>query len=138
MAGQRDLKPDTLSKNIKRMEKRGSADFSSIERLRLDIRDMLSNYAPADIYIMDETGLFYRAQQDRSLATQLLMGRKSDKERLSIVICTNENGTDKLPLLVIGSAKQPLDHRRNHGGNIEQYGIKWRANKKSCMTTILF
>ncbi|KAI0999323.1 hypothetical protein K3495_g8874 [Podosphaera aphanis] len=80
----------------------------------------------------------YRAQQDRSLATQLLMGRKSDKERLSIVICPNENGTDKLPLWVIGSAKQPRDHRRNHGGNIEQYGIKWRTNKKSWMTTILF
>ncbi|KAI1006816.1 hypothetical protein K3495_g1401 [Podosphaera aphanis] len=66
------------------------------------------------------------------------MSRKSDKERLSIVICTNENGTDKLPLWVIGSAKQPRDHRRNHGGNIEQYGIKWRANKKSWMTTNLF
>ncbi|KAI0993876.1 hypothetical protein K3495_g14307 [Podosphaera aphanis] len=125
-------------KEYKTHGERGSADFSSIERLRSDIRDMLSNYAPADVYNMDETRLFYRAQQDRSLATQLLIGRKSDKERLSIVICTNENGTDKLPLWFVGSAKQPRDHRRNHGGNIEQYGIKWRANKKSWMTTILF
>ncbi|KAI0994930.1 hypothetical protein K3495_g13252 [Podosphaera aphanis] len=84
---------------------------------------MLSNYAPADVYNMDETGLFYRAQQDRSLATQLLMSRKSDKERLSIVIFTNENGTDKLHLWVTGSAKQPCDHVETTE-ETEQYGIK--------------
>ncbi|KAI1001598.1 hypothetical protein K3495_g6605 [Podosphaera aphanis] len=111
------FKPRHNIKEYKTYGERGSTDFSSIERLRPEIRDMLSNYAPADVYNMDETRLFYRAQQDRSLATQLLMGSKSDKERLSIVICTNENGTDKLPLWVIGSAKQPRDHRRNHGGN---------------------
>ncbi|KAG8488954.1 hypothetical protein CXB51_016969 [Gossypium anomalum] len=54
-----------------------------------------------DIYNMDESGLFYRLQADHSLATKQLEGRKMDKERLIVVVCCNEDGSDKMPLWVI-------------------------------------
>ncbi|MBA0656621.1 hypothetical protein Goklo_008959 [Gossypium klotzschianum] len=51
---------------------------------------------------MDETYLFYRLQADHSMATKQLEGRKKDKERLTVVVCCNEDGSDKVPLWVIG------------------------------------
>lgn len=41
---------------------------------------------------MDETNLFYNLQVDHHfLATKQLEGRKHDKEKLTIVICCNED-----------------------------------------------
>ncbi|XP_074327476.1 uncharacterized protein LOC141665387 [Apium graveolens] len=45
---------------------------------------------------MDETGLFYRLEVDHSLATKQLEGRKKDKERITIAVCCNGDGSDKM------------------------------------------
>jgi hypothetical protein len=44
---------------------------------------------------------------DNSLATKQLEGRKQNKERLMLVVCCNADGSDKLPLLVIGKYENP-------------------------------
>ncbi|GKF59962.1 CENP-B homolog protein 2-like protein, partial [Tanacetum coccineum] len=54
-----------------------------------------------DIFNMDETGLFFRLQPDHSLATMQLEGKKQDKERLTVAICCNEDGSEKLPLWIM-------------------------------------
>jgi hypothetical protein len=46
-------------------------------------------------------------QADNSLATKQLEGRKQNKERLTLAVCYNVDGSDKLPLLVIGKYKNP-------------------------------
>ena len=51
---------------------------------------------------MDETGLFFRLEADRSLATKQLEGWKKYKERITIVVCYNGNGSDKVLLWIIG------------------------------------
>ncbi|MBA0624748.1 hypothetical protein Godav_010042 [Gossypium davidsonii] len=38
---------------------------------------------------------------DHSLATKQLEGRKKDKERLTVVVCCNGDGANKVPLWVI-------------------------------------
>ena len=63
-----------------------------------EIRKTLDEYALNDIYNMDETGLFYRMQANISLATRQLEGRKQNKEQITIAICCNADGSDKLPL----------------------------------------
>ena len=72
-----------------------------------EIRKTLDEYALNDIYNMDETGLFYRMQADNSLATRQLEGRKQNKERITIAICCNADGSDKLLLWVIGKSFNP-------------------------------
>ncbi|CAB5382754.1 unnamed protein product [Rhizophagus irregularis] len=63
---------------------------------------------------MDETGLFYRLEPDRTLATKRLSGRKKSKERLSIALCSNADGSHKLPPLIIGKyANLSLDAHNN-------------------------
>ncbi|MBA0743336.1 hypothetical protein Gogos_006029 [Gossypium gossypioides] len=65
------------------------------------IRAKLENFGWKDIYNMDETCLFYHLREDHSRATKQLEGRKKDKERLTIVVCCNGDGLDKVPLWVI-------------------------------------
>lgn len=62
---------------------------------------------PEDIYNMDETGLFYRATPQKSLAKEAVAGSKVNKERITIGLATNVTGTEKLKPIVIWKAKKP-------------------------------
>jgi hypothetical protein len=55
----------------------------------------------------DETGQFWRQVPQRSLATGERAGRKQDKQRITMSLCCNATGTDKLKLFVIGKFKRP-------------------------------
>ncbi len=46
-------------------------------------------------------------QADNSLATKQLEGRKQNKERVTLAVCCNADGSDKLSLLIIGKYKNP-------------------------------
>ena len=82
----------------RRFEESGSVDVDVVERSLESIREKLNQFSMKDVFNMDETGLFYTLQPDHSLATKQLEGKKEDKERLTIVICCNEDGTEKIPL----------------------------------------
>ena len=88
-----------------------------------------------DVFNMDETGLFYRLQADHSLATKQLEGRKQDKERLMVVICCNEDDSEKILLWIIGKYAKP---RCFKNVNMNSLDCQYRANKKAWMTSVLF
>src|SRR4051812_15986856 len=71
-------------------EESGSVDTHDMEKKLESIRKKIDQFPN-----MDEIGLFYRLQTDHSLATKQLEGRKQDNERLTIVICCNEDGSEK-------------------------------------------
>ena len=81
--------------------------MQAIEQELPNIRHILNEYNLKDIYNMDETGLFWRMQADSSLATKQLEGRKQNKERVTITICANADGSDKFPLWIIGKSFNP-------------------------------
>lgn len=62
----------------------------------------LATYDPNDVYNMDDTGLFYRLQPNATLATVPVSGLQKQKDRTTIVLCSNSTGTDKMT---------PLCHR---------------------------
>ena len=70
-----------------------------------DLADILRNFQPVDIYNADETALFYQCTPDRTLAVkgEVLEGRKQSKKRLTLLVGANMDGSDKLPLLMIGT-----------------------------------
>ena len=41
-----------------------------------DIKTLVSQYRSCDVFNMDETGLFYRLESNRTLATKRLSGKK--------------------------------------------------------------
>ena len=101
----------------------------------VSIREKIDQFPMKDVFNMDETGLFYRLQADHSLATKQPEGRKQDKERLTVVICCNEDGSEKIPLWIIGKYEKP---RCFNNVNMNSLDCQYRANKKAWMTSVLF
>ncbi|XP_053377288.1 uncharacterized protein LOC123545424 [Mercenaria mercenaria] len=57
-----------------------------------------------DIYNADETGLFFKLTPDKTLEFKNVkcVGGKRSKERITVLVCANMTGEDKVPLFVIG------------------------------------
>ena len=99
-----------------------------MEQKLVSIREKIDKFPMKDVFNMDETGLFYRLQADHSLATKQLERRKQDKERLMVVICCNEDGSEKIPLWIIGKYAKP---RCFKNVNMNSLDCQYRANKKA-------
>lgn len=92
----------------------GDVDWEKIKDEMEMLKSLLKNYDLENIYNMDETGLFFRCFPKRSYIGKdenenELRGSKKmvDKSRVTLVVCTNTTGSHKLPILMIGKAKQP-------------------------------
>lgn len=91
---------------------------------------LIKDYALRDVYNLDETGLFFRMLPDRSLTTKdKTKGIKKPKERISVMLCCNADGTDKLRPLVIGKSLNPRCFKQF---NPKLY-CDYYANKKAWM-----
>ena len=83
-------------------------DPNVVNRGREQAAAWIKGYALCDVYNLDETGLFYRMPPDRSLTTaDKTKGVKKPKDRISVMLCANADGSDKLRPLVIGKAQKP-------------------------------
>jgi hypothetical protein len=69
------------------------------------------------------------------LATKRLAGRKKNKERLSIALCTNADGSHKLNPLVIGKFAKPRCFKNINIGNLP---VIYRNNSKAWMLSTIF
>ena len=96
---------------------------------------ILERYDPNDVYNADETGLYWRLLPDKTHAFsgEICTGGKLSKERITILVCTNMTGYEKLPLLAIGKFKKPRCFR---GVTCLQTG--YEANKNAWMTSTIF
>jgi hypothetical protein len=69
-----------------------------------DPRELCATYADQDIFNMDETGLFWKLTSNRTLATEAGSGGKKCKDRVTLALTTNEDGTERLEPWVIGKS----------------------------------
>jgi len=81
-----------------------SVDSKTFEDWTNRLTTILDGYDANDIFNADETGLFYRATPDRSLvlSKEDCKGGKKSKERLTVLLCSNLTGTEKMKPIVIG------------------------------------
>lgn len=122
-------------KSFRRFGESGSVDIHDMENKLEAIREKVDKFPLKDVFNMDETGLFYRLQADHSLATKQLEGRKQDKERLTVVICCNSDGSEKVPLWIIGKYAKP---RCFKNVNMSSLNCEYRFNKRAWMTSVIF
>lgn len=96
---------------------------------------MIDDYADKDVFNVDETGLFYKCTPDKTLAfkNEKCSGGKHSKERLTVLMGANMDGSEKLPLLVIGKSKNPRCFK-----NVKKLPVQYEANKKAWMTSEIF
>lgn len=95
-------------------------------------------YSPQQIYNADETGLNFKALPNKSLASReesCAPGFKMNKERVTVMACSNAAGNNKLPLMVIGKSAKPRAFKHV---NINSLPVYYRSQKKAWMNGMLF
>jgi hypothetical protein len=77
-------------------------------------------------------------EPNRMFATKRLSRKKLQKERITIALTTNADGSTKLPPFVIHKYVYPCAFTRRNISNPYYLRILWNSNSKAWMTTILF
>ena len=97
--------------------------------------DIQSKYDACDIYNCDETGLYFRALPEGTMCfkSEKLSGSKKAKQRLTVLLTTNMDGSDKRMPLVIGKSMKPRCFR-----GVWSMPVKYTANKNAWMTAAIF
>lgn len=88
------------------------SDSSALEPFKKDLLQYIESNGLTleQVYNCDETGLCYRMLPEKTLASrseQGAPGMKKQKERVTLMACSNATGTHKLPLLFVGKAANP-------------------------------
>lgn len=96
---------------------------------------LLSSYAPRAVFNADETGIFYRMLPDKTMCFKgdSCHGGKQSKEQITAMVCSNMDGSEKLPLLVIGKYERPRCFK-----NVKTLPVSYACNKKVWMTSSIF
>lgn len=115
-------------------------EAAGVNRMQLeldlaDLRTYLETFPLDDIYNFDETGLFWKALPDRTLASEQLPGGKLAKERITVAFCCNASGNHKMDPWFIHKYRAP---RCFQGINLKTLEMEWRANSKAWMTGKIF
>lgn len=96
---------------------------------------LLEGYKDCDIYNADETGLFYKCLPERTLAFkgESCHGGKHSRERITVLLCTNKDGSDKRIPLVIGKSAKPRCFT-----NVKKLPVVYHSNTKAWMKNDIF
>ncbi|KFM79111.1 Tigger transposable element-derived protein 4, partial [Stegodyphus mimosarum] len=93
---------------------------------------ILEEYEGKDVFNADEAVLFYRCLLSKILSFkgQSCSERKPSKELITVLEGCNSDGSEKLPLFVIGKRLKPQCFK-----NVRTLLVEYTANKKAWMIT---
>ena len=96
----------------------------------------LARYSPNNIYNGDETALFYKSLPHRTYCFDgdKPAGSAKHKDRLTLLIITNMDGSDHRKLSVIGKSKTPRCLQKKYKMQVKDMSVDWYASKNAWMT----
>ena len=105
------------------------------------LKPLMEEYEPQNIYNADETSLFYKSLSNRTMSfdSEEVHGSKlhQSKDCMSLLLCTNMNGSEKLNPVLIGKAAHPTALKKN-GVTFKDLGVEYFWNQKGWMTGPIF
>jgi len=107
-----------------------SAPLQDLEIMRKNLREILKDYDPKDIFNCDETGLYWKTRPTRTISNGPVAGRKQSKDRVTILVTCNATGTEKMKPLFIHKYENP---RVLRGINKNTLPVNYYWNSKSWM-----
>ncbi|GFV98179.1 tigger transposable element-derived protein 6 [Trichonephila clavipes] len=112
-----------------------SVDINVCSKWQNSLSDLIKEYEPRNIFNTGETGLFFKRLQEKTFIfkKEKCHGGKHSKERLTILLAVNMDGSEKITPLVIEKSEKPRCFK-----GINSFPTKYRSNKKAWMTTELF
>ena len=87
-----------------------------------------------DVYNMDDFGLFYRSQPNKTQVQGKVHECKIKKDHLTPALAVNMTNTDKLKLVINYKSLHP----RCFGRWLPTYYVRWFANQTTWMTSDVF
>lgn len=113
----------------------GSVDQEAANVWKEDVLQMIESTPAKDIFNVDETGLFFKCTPNKTLAFkgETCSGGKNSKERVTLLVGANMDGSEKLPLLMIGKSANPRCFK-----NVKSKPLEYMSNKKAWMTAEIF
>ena len=110
--------------------KRASNDTTS-NWLKDVLPKLVEGYQPMDIYNADETDLFYQLMPNKTLARKDdCAGMKKSKQRVTLLLGANMDGSDWLHPLLIGKFANPRCLK-----NVHSLPVTYKHGKKAWMTS---
>ncbi len=113
----------------------GDADDAGACAALPRLRQLAAQYSLADIFNADEFGLCYSAAPKSTIGPGRLPGRKVNKDRATFLVCTNVDGSESLPPLLVGRARRPRCFGR---GEEEVLNFEYDYGEKGWMNTMIF
>lgn len=83
------------------------------------LKSKVSRYAAKDVFCPDETGLFYSMHSGKTIATQRLPERKTEKKLITTLPCCNMDMSDNLELMFIGKAFKSMVFNKRVGNSFD-------------------
>ncbi|CAJ0634571.1 1556_t:CDS:2, partial [Entrophospora sp. SA101] len=96
--------------HIKQYFKSGEANSAPLETLgneRKLLKEVIQDYESCDVYNVDETALYWNLEPSKTLSDHFISGTKKSKDRVTIVLTCNADGSDKLTPLFIHKWQTP-------------------------------
>ena len=120
----------------------GDANEASAELAKHSIPRVLAQLRanPEDVFNCDETNIIFGAHPERTLAPTSVKGSKRDMDRLTLLLCCNVTGTEKLKPVMCGKMQYQRAWRGNRDRRAwtpDEY-VRWEKTPKAWMTTPLF
>ncbi|XP_060577389.1 tigger transposable element-derived protein 4-like [Ruditapes philippinarum] len=113
-----------------------SVDNSQTENwMQSKLPSLIKDYEPKNVYNIDETGVFYKMTPNKTLEVKgtKCFGGKQSKDRITVLIGANMDGSDKLKLLIIGKFKNPRCFK-----NVKSLPVDYEANRRAWMNSEIF
>ncbi|CAF1076189.1 unnamed protein product [Brachionus calyciflorus] len=126
---------EPASSNLEKARTQNNIFDVQVIRNEIDVlRAVVEKYELRNIFNLDETALFYRLQPNKTLASKALNGTRTSKDRFSVAVCSNADGSDKRRLVVIGKFAKPWCFGKFDPSTIVEY----YSNAKAWMTSKIF
>lgn len=96
--------------HIKQYFKSGEANSAPLETLENErelLKEVIQDYESCDVYNVDETALYWNLEPSKTLSDHFISGTKKSKDRVTIVLTCNADGSDKLTPLFIHKWQTP-------------------------------
>ncbi|CAB4444118.1 unnamed protein product [Rhizophagus irregularis] len=75
-----------LESYVKHGEAANAPSEEDLNEMRKDLQNILKEYSPDDIFNIDETGLYWKMEPNRTSSTGPVVGKKQSKEWVTIAL----------------------------------------------------
>lgn len=107
----------------------GSKPRSGESDMLSALQVLCQGYTENNIYTMQNRGLYWRKAPSTTLYGRNI-NLERDRNKLTLLVCTNCSGNKRLPLLFIGSSRYP---QILEGLNLRELGGCWKYDQNSMM-----